>query len=383
MKVLWIDLISELGGAQYSMLDACTMLPRPRVEVSAAVPKGPLFERLSAAKLPVFPVSSVRAYKWGFGLFSTSAKLLQAPRTVSQIVRAVKPDIIHANSLPAFLAAHSLFSPIPIIWHVRDLRLPVLIARAASKKAARIIAASGAIDEYLVDILSPRVLGRIRVIRNGIDPARFANGDKGRARKRFGLPAEGPVIGMIAHLIPWKRHDAFIQAAAIVRRKHPNAHFVAVGRDLFHENARWEKQLDDLVALNGLTGSFHRIKDCDTVEDVLPAFDLLMHPALNEPFGRVICEAMAAAIPVIAADSAGPASIIKKGVSGILVPDGDPQKMAAEALALLSDPARASQFGAAGRNLILDHYTTRHVCEQLVKEYVALLAETTLSHDDD
>jgi len=365
------------------MLDVCLSLHAAGVEVSAAIPYGPLFDRLAAAGLPVFPVSPVRAKKWGWGLFTTTAKLLRAPSSVSQIVRAVKPDIIHANSLPAFLAARQAFSSIPIIWHVRDLRLPVLIAREAAKKATRIIAASGAIDEYLVEIMSPRILGRIRVIRNGIDPTLFEKGDADGARRRFGLPPEVPVIGMIAHLIPWKRHDAFIQAAAEIHRKRPDAHFVVVGRDLFHENPGWESQLAAMVAEGGLAGCFHWIKDCDASQDILPAFNVLIHPALREPFGRVVCEAMAASVPVIAAESGGPAVIIKHHVSGILVRDGDPLQMAAEALALLDNPGRARLLGAGGRDRILSNYTTRHVCDQLAKEYRALLAETTTSPDDE
>lgn len=383
MRTLWVDLISELGGAQHSMLEVCLSLPAFGVEVAAAVPYGPLFDRLSAAGLPVFPVSPVRARRRGWGLFTTTAKLLRAPSTISQIVRAVKPDIIHTNSLPAFLAARHTISSIPVIWHVRDLRLPVLIARDASKKASRIIAASRAIDEYLVEILSPRTLGRIRIISNGIDPARFADGDKARARQSFGLPAEVPVIGMISHLIPWKRHDAFIQAAAAIHLQRPDTHFVVVGRDLFHEHSRWEAQLEEQVAKSGLTDTFHWLKDCDATPDILPALDMLVHPALQEPFGRVICEAMAASIPVIAAESGGPADIIKQRISGILVRDGDPQQIAVEALALLADPAQAHRLGAAGRDVILNQYTTRHVCEQLVKEYRALLTETTVRHDVD
>ena len=383
MHVLWVDLISELGGAQHSLLEVCGSLPAAGVDVVTAVPKGPLFDRLSKNGIPVFPVSPLRASKRGWGLFTTAAKLLRAPSTVSQIIRAVKPDIIHTNSLPAFLAARQTFSHIPIVWHVRDLSLPVLIARDAAKKASRIIAASEAIDEYLVGILSPRVLGRIRVIRNGIDPARYACGDKEDARRRFGLPAKGPVIGMIAHLIPWKRHDAFIQAAQEIRRQRPEAQFAVVGRDLFNEHARWVSQLERMVTQAGLDGAFHWIKTCDDAAEILPAFDLLLHPALREPFGRVICEAMAAAVPVIAAESCGPASIIRQNVTGILVREGNPQRMAEEALALLANPAHAVALGTAGRNGILNQFTTDKVCAQLAKEYRALLAATSVGHDDD
>ncbi len=374
MTILWVDLVSEMGGAQHSLLEVCTALSAEGVEVAAAVPYGPLYDRLTAAGVKVFPVSPVRATKHGWGLFTTTAKLLRAPSTVSQIIRCVKPDIIHANSLPAFLAASHTGTSIPVIWHVRDLRLPTLVAREAAKRAARIIAASEAIDEYLVDIISPRLLGNIRVIRNGIDPARFSSTDKAAARKRFNLPADVPVVGMIAHLIPWKRHDAFIHAAAAIHQQRPNVHFAIVGRDLFREHTRWVSQLDAQIQQAGLGTSFHWIKDTDQAQDILPAFDLFLHPALNEPFGRVICEAMAAKVPVIAAESGGPASTIEHNVSGILIQDGDPQRMAQEALALLADPSRAAALAAGGHTRVLHQFSTRRVCEQLEKEYRSLIA---------
>jgi len=256
------------------------------------------------------------------------------------------------------------------------MRLPIPIAREAAKKASRLIAASEAIDEYLVDILSPRLLGRIRVIRNGIDLSRFRPGDRTAARQAFGLPPAGPVIGMVAHLIPWKRHDAFIEAAALIRRQLPDACFVAVGRDLFNEHERWVAKLERLVAGHGLQPCFRWIRDLDESQKILPAFDVLLHPALHEPFGRIICESMACGVPVIAAASGGPSTIIRNGVSGILVRDGDPAGFASEALGLLADPARAAQLVAAGRRRVEEQFTARHVCEQLVAEYrSAIVAE--------
>lgn len=384
MTVLWVDLVSEMGGAQRSLLEVCSALPSFGVNVAAAVPEGPLFNELRAAGITVYPVSPVRATRRGWGLFTSAAKLLQVPSSVAQIARAVKPDIVHANSLSAFLATSHVSHSIPVFWHVRDMRLPVPIAREASRKATRMIAASEAIDEYLVDTLSPRLLGRIRVIRNGIDISRFTPGDKAAARQAFGLPADAPIIGMVAHLIPWKRHDSFIAAAGMIRQQHPRACFVVVGRDLFNEHRKWVAQLEGQVAQLGLQNNFRWIRDLDATEKILPAFDLLLHPPLHEPFGRIICEAAACGVPVVAADSGGPSSIIRSGVTGVLVRDGDPAALAREALALLAAPDKAASLAAAGRRRVQEQFTTRHVCEQLVNEYrSALTAENTSSLADD
>ena len=126
-------------------------------------------------------------------------------------------------------------------------------------------------------------------------------------------------------------------------------------------------------------GCFKWVHDLDAPEAILPAFDVLIHPALEEPFGRIICEAMAAKVPVIAADSAGPATIISQRVSGILVNDGDPKLFAQEALALLADPAGAARMAEEGLRTVLSQYTTRRVCEQLVKEYHSTLASFNIA----
>ncbi|MDD4101546.1 MAG: glycosyltransferase family 4 protein [Kiritimatiellae bacterium] len=382
MRVLWVDLVSEPGGAQMSMLEACVGLAARGVEVVAAVPPGFLSERLKQAGITVYPVSRLRAHKRGFGFFVTAAKLLRAPATVSQILKVVKPDIIHANSLTAFMAAKGTHTQIPIVWHVRDLRQPLTAAIEAGKKAEMIVAVSEAVDEWLADILSPRVLGRIKVIRNGVDWRRFASASRDAARIRLGMPEDVPVIGMVAHLTPWKRHDAFIGAAALIRDSLPGARFVIVGRDLFNEHAAWVAELERAVEQAGLSDSLKWVQDCDDISEVLAAFDLLLHPALNEPFGRVVCEAMASGVPVVAAESGGPSHIIENNVSGILVRGGDVRKMADAAVKLLREPAVAERLVACGKTRVRDKFSSERVCDLLAAAYKDLLLAAAYHPDE-
>lgn len=366
-----------------SMLEACVGLAARGIEIVAAAPQGFLADRLTQSGITVYPVSTLRARRLGFGFFVTASKLLRSPSTVAQILRTVKPDIIHANSLTAFMVAKGTHTRIPVVWHVRDLRLPALAAYEAGKKAEMIIAVSRAVDEWLADVLSPRVLGHIRVVRNGVDLKRFAGCDRDVCRAGLRLPVGAPVVGMVAHLIPWKRHDAFIAAAALIRESLPDARFVIVGRDLFGEHALWSSELERLAAAAGLSESLRWVRDCDAPEDVLPAFDLLLHPAQGEPFGRVVCEAMAAGVPVLAAESGGPARIIKNGVSGILVRDGDHWAMAEAAVALLRDPAAAARLAAGGKKRVAEKFSSERVCDQLAAVYKNLLFAVAYHPDED
>lgn len=164
-----------LEEAQRCLVNACASLPSAGVEVVAGVPYGPLFNSLSSAGVTVFPVAPARAAKRGWGVLPSADSLQCTPSTVFQIMRVVKPDIVHANGLQSFAASQHAFCPTPLVWHVRDRHLPVKAAREASRMASRIFVSSEEIDEYLVEVLSPRLLGRIRVIRDG-DPQLTAPG---------------------------------------------------------------------------------------------------------------------------------------------------------------------------------------------------------------
>lgn len=373
MKVLWIDSVSQLGGAQWSLAEVCGKLKEQGVEVVAAVPEGPLAAVLHSRGVEVHHVSQLRARRKGFRIFSTIAGLLQSSSGIRRIVHEVNPDIIHANSLTALLSIGAVRRDLPLFWHVRDIRLPYVAAREGMRRAERIIVISEAVDQELLGMLPENKRGRMRLIRNGIDLDRYQAGDSAEARQALGLPEGVPVIGMIAHLVPWKRHDAFIAMAAIVAKRYPEAHFVAVGRDLFGEHKRLCNELREQVAAAGVQERFHWIKDCDHSGRVLPAFNVLVHPARNEPFGRVICEALLCGIPVVAAESGGPSTLITHEINGLLVPGGEAEELAEAAVYLLENPAEAARMAEAGRAEVVENYSSARVAEQLVREYRATL----------
>jgi len=366
-----------MGGAQQSLVELCTTLPTFGVEAGAAVPPGPLYDTLQAAGVSVYPVSAIRAKRHGLGLIATLFKLTYSQWTLASVINGFQPDIIHANTIPASLAVGKAPFGTFLFSHIRDLRQPVLAVQQVVKNSTRIIAISTALDTYLGEIINPRHLGRIRTIRNGIDTARFTPGDKTAARRRFALPEDAPVIGMVAHLIPWKQHNIFLAAAKRVKARHPAAHFVIVGRDLFSEHTAWMDRLRAYAKSNGLQDAVHWIHDLDRTEQIYPAFDILVHPARNEPFGRVVCEAMAMRIPVIAARSGGITDIITDGANGMFVPEGDTDATAASVCALLTDPGRANALAEAGRQHILAHFTKEHLARQLAHEYASAIAAET------
>lgn len=386
-KILWIDVLSELGGAQFSMLEVCKKLAESGLAIEAALPSGPLSDRLKDAGITVYPISPIRASKKGFALFTSAAKLLSSPHTVNQIVRGCKPDLIHTNSLAAFMTTTHVPDSTPVLWHVRDiLRDPHLIHNSI-RRATGIISASEAIDECLTDIIPQRHLDKLHLVRNGIDASKFTEAKPSDLRTELGLPQNCPIVGMAAHMIPWKNHDVFIESAALIHEKMSEVQFALFGRDLFNENKRYIKQLKALIAERGLHECFHWIDNNSAPETFLPALDLLIHPARHEPFGRIICEAMVSGVPVIAADSSGPATIITDQINGRLAVDGMAEHFAEIAIELLNNPTACKTIAANAREHILGNFTTERVCRDLIKLYDEIIRQAredrNYSPDDD
>ncbi len=88
----------------------------------------------------------------------------------------------------------------------------------------------------------------------------------------------------------------------------------------------------------------------DRLWEALGAADVLCAPSLSgESFGMVLTEAFAAGTPVLASDIAGYSDVVTDGVDGILVPPGDPQRLAEELLMLHHAPERRAEMGASAR----------------------------------
>jgi len=85
---------------------------------------------------------------------------------------------------------------------------------------------------------------------------------------------------------------------------------------------------------------------------VMASLDVLVQPSRRETFGRTLIEAMAARKPVIASRVGGMPEVVADDESGLLVPEEDPQSLAAAIIRLLEDPSRARRMGEAGRRRV-------------------------------
>jgi len=177
--------------------------------------------------------------------------------------------------------------------------------------------------------------------------------DRTTLRERLGLPVDQPLIGLIAQFVPWKRHHLFLDMLEQIADR--PWHAVLAGADLHHD-AAYLAGIRERITRPPLAGRVTWLPWQDQPAQLLAALDLCVLTSSMEPFGRVVAEAMACAVPVVAVAEGGPCEIIQSGVTGVLAP-AEPVDLAVAVSTLLADPALRTAYGQAGRQRVQEQYS--------------------------
>ncbi len=204
---------------------------------------------------------------------------------------------------------------------------------------------------------------KLRVVPNGIDPAPFAGPADPGLRARLGGSPGRPMVFTAARLTAQKAIDVLIAAAALV----PDALFVIAGEG--PDRAALEARADAL----GVASRVRLLGARDDIAQLLAAADLFVLPSLFEGLPIAVLEAMAAGKPVVATRVGGTDEVVVDGETGILVPPGNPGRLAAAIRAFIDDPDRARRAGQAGRERFHARFTARAMCASVTQVYEELL----------
>jgi len=170
----------------------------------------------------------------------------------------------------------------------------------------------------------------------------------GDARRRLGLPEEGPLVGIVGRLQRWKGIHTFVDALPRLLDSHPDAHGVIVGGRHSLE-PEYDAHIDRRIADRGLQDRVFKVGYQSNVPTWMQAMDVVVHASDAEPFGMVIIEAMALGKPVVAGADGGPREIITEGEDGLTAPFEAPDALARRLTYLLDHPDEARRMGRAAR----------------------------------
>jgi len=358
--VLYLNHSAQMSGAEASLRSLLWGLRRAAAPIDPllALPgEGPLTALLRDEGFSV-TLAPLRRLARPRGLVDTMASLLHVLQTAPHICRLANGSnaaLIHSNSTTAHivggLAGEKTHKP--AIWHCRDLVSLAKIGAQLADKAARVIAISECVGAALERDGVAR--DKISVVLNGLDPDEWRPRPRSVVRELLALPREAFVFGMVGQMVPWKNHVAFIEAAAQLAANEgaSNARFVVIGGDLWNEQDAYLKEVRALVKTRGVAERFFFLPNQTDGGDALAVLDCLVHPALDEPFGRVLIEAMAMQLPVIAMNRNGPKEIIQHEHDGLLI---EPKHLATAMTRVLNDAELRGHLGQNARAAIENRF---------------------------
>ncbi len=389
VRILFVDHTAAMGGGEIALLNLVRHLDQKRyMPVVALLSDGPLREKLIAAGaevhlLPLNP-QVINTRKDSLGgktifrvrdVFST----MKFTWRMSRFILAANIGLVHTNSLKADIigGVAAKLARTPLIWHVRDRidndYLPPSIVRIFRRLARWlpdcVIANSGA----TLTTLSKGKLEHSAAIHSGVDiSARLSvvhDGTLERNESDAGKQSDVPLVGLVGRISPWKGQHIFLRAAAQVLQNFPQTRFQIIGAALFNE-ADYEKFIRDMTRTLNLESVVEYTGFRQDVPELISELTILVHASVvGEPFGQVVIEGMAAGKPVIATNGGGVPEIVLNGETGILVPMGDADAMAAAICRLLREPELAARMGALGRDRVRDHFTIQSTARKVERLY--------------
>jgi glycosyltransferase involved in cell wall biosynthesis len=198
-------------------------------------------------------------------------------------------------------------------------------------------------------------------------------------RAELGLSSEAFAVAVIGQITPWKGQYEAIQALAHLRHMNQDAQLLIVGEPKFvsvatrYDNRSYYADMQQLIAAEQLEACVHLLGERSDIPAIMGALDAVLVPSWEEPFGRVVIEAMALGLPVVAANVGGPAEIIRDGIDGLLVPPRDPQLWADAVWQLADSPELRARLGDAAALRARDFALPQHVAamRQIYEETVA------------
>lgn len=357
MKIKVVHIITklELGGAQQNTLFTVNSLDRDRfIPILVTGSDGMLLEdALNIKDVKVYLIPQ-------FVRDISPINDLVALCRIFKILKSIKPAIVHTHSSKAGIIGRwaAYLAGVPIIVHSvhgfgfhesqRNIikRLFISTERLTSCITDKFIAVS---RENIKKGEIFRIFNRerVRLIRSGIDISRFKDINVNKAVKKRGLflNPDLPLVGMVACLKPQKAPIDFIVMADLVYRKFPLVNFIIVGDgELRGEVMEMISRLgmDDRVVLAGWRRD---------IPEIMKSLDIFVLTSKWEGLPRVLLEARAAGLPIVATRVDGSQEVIIDGVNGYLLEPNDIKGMAERVITLLSNPIMARTMGKSGQDL--------------------------------
>lgn len=364
MKIHVIHIITklELGGAQQNTLHTVKHLDRDRFQPYLITGQGGILDP-EAKKLTDVPshflptmVREIRPHRDVMAFRQIRSRIRQILQ-----VNPVSPIIVHTHSSKAGILGRwaAWLEGVPSIIHTFHgfgfhegqkpwVRLSFQLAEQWTGKItdAFIMVSRANMETARGSKIAPQ--DRMVLIRSGIPVREFQEVSESREEIRRSLSVkEGDaLVTMVACLKTQKAPWDFVRISKKVVAEEPRSRFFLVGDGILRP------QVEDAVRAFGLNGRFHLLGWRRDIPRILHASDILVLTSHWEGLPRVLPQAMAAGLPVVATRVDGSPEAIQDGENGFLLFPGDVEGMANRVLQLIRDSFLCRQMGQEGRRRV-------------------------------
>lgn len=294
---------------------------------------------------------------------------IRFPWQLRRIVRSSGADLVHLHSrrgADLWGGIGGRFARVPVVLSRRvDNPEPRWWVALKYRLYDRVVTISqGIADVLLAEGLAPE---RLAVVPSAVDLGRFSC-NRGRLPQDLPVQVEdGVVVAMVAQFISRKGHDVALQA---MRQLPPSCGHV---RLLLFGQGPLRASIEAEIESLGLAGQVHCVGFYPQIEQVLPAVDFLVHPAEMEGLGVALLEAAASCVPAVATGVGGIPEVVVDGVTGLLIPPGDPPALAAAMDRLVHDTELRRRLGVQAREWVEARFSIPAMVAGNLEVYRALL----------
>ena len=283
--------------------------------------------------------------------------------------RRRRPLIWHArrnNEMIAGVLLRALGWPLKLVFTSAAQRHHSWITRWLIRRMDAIIATS--------DISASFLKRASTVIPHGVDTEVYAPPpDRAAAFAESGLPGVF-AIGCFGRVRAQKGSDVFVEAMCRLLPRYPGFTAVIVGA-ITPEQTAFADDLKRRIAAAGLTPRIVITGELDIaeVQRWYRRLTIYAFTSRNEGFGLTLIEAMAAGAALVAARAGAAELVVEDGVTGVLVPPGDADALAAALEPLMRDPATATAMGVRGRERVVAAFSLEAETARIAEVYRKLL----------
>jgi glycosyltransferase involved in cell wall biosynthesis len=358
-SILFISHVNKKSGAETVLLRVMKDFQSRGHNVHMIYPGGGTLENeLKTLKVNKFELNIRPIHKsanpFYYLIFFLSAFILSL--RIFFYVRKHNIQIIYSNSLYVqFYLLWSALVNIPVIVHIHDLIKNNMINRwivvLLLSSADRLICISGAVCRALEKLGVDKNL--LTVVYNGVDADKYFQ--RYEACQDISKKEGKRVVAVVGQITSWKDQETFIRAVPEVITKTNNVIFYVVGSPLFGEDDYMEKlyhlskelNVNDYVVFKGY------VQDTTAL---MKEIDVLVCSSLEEPFGLVIIEAMAAQKVVVGTNAGGIPEIVTNGRNGFLFEPKNHWELSRKIVKFLNDPNLYKEMSEQGYRTTLERF---------------------------